>query len=252
MIQLSAEEIYTRLHVGNVGDLEFYQRVAIGAQSVLEVGCGWGRLSDALSQAGCRVTGIDNNAHFLEKARATVRNGRFVLGDACSADTWAFDGERFDRIIVPYNTLYSFGGRDRVSQCFQLARKYLSPKGELWLDVYPVDELYEALLVGEQPGEDDDEPVATWPAPGGPLLVHEATEFLDREAALQVTYRVTQSTIDCGTLQMRHDFLPVNQLVELLEAADLEVSCIWGDFTGSPLDSEPEQIIIGASINSAN
>ncbi len=252
MIRLSAEEIYTKLHVGNPGDLDFYRRVVKGAATILELGCGWGRLSGALADSGCQVTGMDNNAHFLERARSQMPQVDLVLGDACEADAWAFGTQKFDRILVPYNTLYSLGGPERVSQCFGLVRKHLAPDGELWLDVYPVDELHEALQAGLQPEEDDDEPVATWTTPDGPLVVRETTDFLEGESALRVTYQVTHQSTLCGTLEMRHDFLPVDDLLELLEANDLEVSCVWGDFEGSPLDSEPTQIIIGATANRAN
>ncbi len=160
--------------------------------------------------------------------------------------------ENSTRILVPYNTLYSLGGHARVSQIFRLVREHLAPDGELWLDVYPVDELHEALRAGIQPEEDDDEPVATWMTPDGRLVVHETTEFLKGDSALKVTYQVTHLSTVCGTLEMRHDFLPVDELLELLEANDLEVDCVWGDFEGAPLEPEPTQIIVGASANRSN
>jgi 2-polyprenyl-3-methyl-5-hydroxy-6-metoxy-1,4-benzoquinol methylase len=39
-------------------------------QAVLDIGCGHGRIANELARRGARVTGLDANARFLERARA--------------------------------------------------------------------------------------------------------------------------------------------------------------------------------------
>ncbi len=46
-----------------------------GARRVLDAGCGSGRLTVALAQAGAEVTGIDTNAKQLAEARRRGRGG---------------------------------------------------------------------------------------------------------------------------------------------------------------------------------
>ena len=54
------------------GAAEILAAVA-GAERVLDAGCGSGRLTVALAEAGADVTGIDTNAAQLEEARRARR-----------------------------------------------------------------------------------------------------------------------------------------------------------------------------------
>jgi tRNA G46 methylase TrmB len=45
-----AAELYRLTHRGNPGDVGFYRKLCSGVQSVLELGCGYGRLLAALAQ----------------------------------------------------------------------------------------------------------------------------------------------------------------------------------------------------------
>ncbi|RAI41039.1 SAM-dependent methyltransferase [Rhodoplanes roseus] len=70
-----------------------------GGEHVLEIGCGWGALADAMAAAGCRVTGLTLSAEQLALARRRLADsGR---GEACDLrlqDYRDVDG-RFDRIV---------------------------------------------------------------------------------------------------------------------------------------------------------
>ena len=54
---------------GPIGQLELVEAMA-GATRVLDAGCGSGRLTVALAQAGAAVTGVDSNPEQLARARA--------------------------------------------------------------------------------------------------------------------------------------------------------------------------------------
>jgi len=62
--------IFKTLHVINplrLGYME--QRLSLSGKAVVDVGCGGGLLSEALAQAGARVTGIDAGGRNIEVAR---------------------------------------------------------------------------------------------------------------------------------------------------------------------------------------
>lgn len=244
MTSLEAHELYSRLHVGNEGDLEFYLRCAQGAEKVLEIGCGWGRIASALVKAGHQVVGIDTDPNFLKRARENVPQGHFALADAANEETWAFEGGSFERILIPYNTLYALGGGSNMLACLKAAAGRLQKGGELWFDVYPVDDLHAHRLAGHEPDDDDDDaPVAIWEDEDGEITVYERSEFVADEPALQVTYRALRNGLEIGNLQMRHDYLPSEEIVQLVEDAGLSVLGMWGDFEGSPVDDDAEQLI---------
>jgi len=67
--------------------------------SVLDLACGHGELANRLAARGCRVTGLDSSAVFLDRARADVAAAgvsvEYVAGDMRQIP-WT---GRFDRVI---------------------------------------------------------------------------------------------------------------------------------------------------------
>jgi trans-aconitate methyltransferase len=53
-------------------------------ESVLDLGCGTGRLTSRIAEAGSRVVGLDNSPEMLEEARKNYPALTFVLADACN------------------------------------------------------------------------------------------------------------------------------------------------------------------------
>lgn len=68
----------------------------------LDVGCGsGGRIVEALTGAGFRVTGIDVSEAMLERARRRHPGSRFIAGDICE---WQADG-RYD-VVVAWDSIF--------------------------------------------------------------------------------------------------------------------------------------------------
>src|SRR5438094_8999544 len=73
---------------------------------ILELGCGTGRITMALAEAGKRTTGHDLSGRMLERAvkkRAALRveareRGHFVQGDMARCDL----GEKFRLVSIPF------------------------------------------------------------------------------------------------------------------------------------------------------
>jgi ubiquinone/menaquinone biosynthesis C-methylase UbiE len=103
--------------------------------SVLDVGCGHGVLANALAARGCRVTGLDSSAIFLERARADAHarglDVEYVAGDMRRLPDWT---GRFDR-VVSWTT--AFGYFDDATNRTVLAEmaRVLRPGGRLAMDL---------------------------------------------------------------------------------------------------------------------
>jgi SAM-dependent methyltransferase len=110
------------------------------ATTVLEPGCGSGRMLEALADRGCQVVGIDRSPRMVELSR--LRLG--TRGEVFEADMTHFDlGRTFDGAVCPINTLLHLSpaelGRHlhRMSQHLERRSRYLVQVGLLGPDEEP-------------------------------------------------------------------------------------------------------------------
>ena len=150
MDSLYSEAAYYRmLFAERTHDIAFYLRATEGADDVLELGVGDGRVALALAARGRSVLGVDRSAPMLaalEERRAEAgadarRRVEAILGDARTLRL----GRRFARVICPFNGLAHFHDREALRDFFDTVRAHLTPDGRLVLDVMIPDP---ALLVG--------------------------------------------------------------------------------------------------------
>lgn len=243
---MNTTDLYRKLHTGNLGDVAFYERVCQGATRILELGCGWGRISLPLAQAGLDVVGVDNEPQFVAWAREALEktslprgSARFVVADAAHLPSDFLEAHQssFDRVLFPYNTIYALGGSAELARALCDARACLREDGELWLDVYDVDELHDALLSGEELPPDDDEPVASFRDGDASIFVTEKTEFAPRSNSLTVDYEAKHEQNIVARLSMVHHYLPQDGLIPLLEQSGFSVLVRT---LGFPTPDDPE------------
>ena len=129
---------------GRIQDVIFYRDAAREyGDPVLELGCGTGRITMALAEAGKRVTGLDNSERMLE--RAVKKRGalpvevrerlHLVQGDMTEFDL----GEKFRLVIIPFRPFQHLLEIEQQMDCLECVRKHLAPGGRLILDVFQTD-----------------------------------------------------------------------------------------------------------------
>jgi SAM-dependent methyltransferase len=101
---------------------------------VLDLGCGNGRIANALARRGCAVTGLDLMPAFLEQARRMAAEeelaATYHLGDMRTLPwTGRFDG------IVSWMSAYGYFGDEENRQVLGQAYRALKPGGRLLLDL---------------------------------------------------------------------------------------------------------------------
>ena len=85
------------------------ERLGSRCRSVLEPGCGSGRVLEPLARRGLAVTGLDNSEPMLALARRRLA-GAGLEADLVLADMTDFDlGRTFDGAVCPINTLGHLG-----------------------------------------------------------------------------------------------------------------------------------------------
>ncbi|WP_166488019.1 MULTISPECIES: class I SAM-dependent methyltransferase [Mesorhizobium] len=101
--------------------------------SVLELGCGYGRIANRLAEKGARVTGLDRSAILLNKAEANAAERgvdvEYVLGDMRSLP-WR---DRFDAAFLWYTTFGYFDDADN-ERVLREAASSLRKGGRLLID----------------------------------------------------------------------------------------------------------------------
>ncbi len=105
---------------------DFYLALAGAApKTILDMGCGTGRLAVALAERGHRVTGADPSAGMMRVARNRAGGERVTWVDSDSASL-ALE-TRFDLIIMTGHVFQVFLEDDEVRATLRNLRRHLAP-----------------------------------------------------------------------------------------------------------------------------
>ena len=128
------------------GDVNHYRRLAAAVpqeSSVLELGCGTGRVTIPLARDGRHVVGVDRSAEMLARAKLRLRAAgrraeeRVVF---LRADLRDFTlGARFPLVICAFNTFQHLYTRHDVAACLARVREALTDDGRFAFDVMNPD-----------------------------------------------------------------------------------------------------------------
>jgi SAM-dependent methyltransferase len=204
--------------------------------TVLDLGCGWGRHLRLLAAAGHRVVGLDLSHALLRRARLTdtgVLAGEpraLVAGDMRALP---FDDGRFDAVLNLATSLGLFlGDRDAVAALSE-ARRVLRPGGRLLVE-----------------GMHRDDVVAGY-AERDAWTMADGTEVRARrrfDALRGVSHEVLRWEGPAGGGAKRHSLRlrTATEMVSLLETAGFEVAGAYGDWALEPFGRDSERLILVA------
>src|SRR5881296_3243350 len=117
-----------------IQDVAFYRNAARDfGDRILELGCGTGRITMALAEAGKRITGLDLSGRMLERAvekRAALRVEARERVHLVQGDMTRFDlGEKFRLVIIPFRPFQHLLEIQQQLDCLNCVRKHLAPGG---------------------------------------------------------------------------------------------------------------------------
>ncbi len=106
------------------GEADFVERFS--PTTVLDGGCGTGRVAIELARRGCGVVGVDLDEPFIRTAQSKAPEIDFQLGDLATIDLQ----REFDVIVLPGNVMI-FVAPGTESAVIENIAKHLAPGGRL-------------------------------------------------------------------------------------------------------------------------
>ena len=231
---LSLASLYDALHPWGPGD-DFCLGLAMSAGSVLDAGCGTGRLLARARRAGHRgrLTGLDPAAAMLVQARRREPGVEWVLGDLGSR---AWGGE-FELVLMTGHTFQVLVGDEELRLALSGVRAALAPSGRF---VFGTRNPAAGAWAGWTP-----EHVRRVVGPDG-----RAVRVWREVEGIGGGERVTFTTTFEGepwprpqTCRSTRRFLSADALSRSLDGAGLRVTEQYGDWERGPLKADSHEII---------
>ncbi len=239
--RLLAAELYALTHRGNAGDAAFYQRFCAGARSVLELGCGSGRLLPALSSSGRRVVGLELDPALLALARRSAPSGvELTLGDMRNFELDA----SFERVVIPFTAFYCLLTRADAIACLRSVRRHLAEGGKLAFDAYAADGFH-AESSPRDVAPDELSEVVSFEHRGRRWDVFEKSSWDKRRKRLDVTYLYRSGRRELAIEIPQHYWLS-SEVGPLLARAGLRLRSLHGGFRKQRYSKDSPLLVVTA------
>jgi SAM-dependent methyltransferase len=234
--------LYDGYFTGVAGDVPFYVgEAALARGPVLELGCGTGRITLPMLEAGVRVTGVDSSPEMLALAQAKLatldpglrRRARLVQGDMRDVDL----GRTFQLILIPYRTfMHLLTPTDQVQALLNI-RAHLAANGRLIFNIYDPSPLMLHPDAASEGLQFDTQ--FTHPANGRRVMAWYSRR-IDIAQQLIQQHMLFEELDDEGAVVAKH-YSPLTlryshryEMHYLLEMCGYEVHDLYGDFERVP------------------
>jgi SAM-dependent methyltransferase len=248
-IRAAAAKYYDRQDFPD--DLAFYkERVPTPGASVLELGCGTGRVLLPLAESCGTIHGLDLSEAMLSVCRGKLKTARIPRSGARveAADICDFDlGRKFDLIIAPYRVFQNLETDGQIEGLFRCVRNHLAPRGTCVLNVFHPNRPREDLIrevprqgeifVKEIPLDD-----------GQRLVAHERRPRVDPEKLIlypELIHRLYdgQDLKDETVLKIAMRCYYPDEFTGLIAARGFRIVNRWGGYAGEPYGRGNELIV---------
>lgn len=249
--------IYDRVHPGLPGEAEFYIRQAADLHgTVLELGCGTGRIAIPIARSGTPVVGLDISKTMLQRcdakwrAESAIPSSDSPLLRLVQADMATFElRETFSRIIMPYRSFMHLLRTSEQRKCLDRIAAHLETNGRFILNVWVPSAQYinafsvhranqEFTLIANLQDEDTGEALEHYHT----VRCKELTQQMIEEH-LFVSKDVQGQEVERKVLPLVRTWIGVREMHNLIAASPLEVVEVLGNFDGSPLQPDSTESI---------
>ena len=240
------------------GDVGFYLDLAQrNGGTVLDLGCGTGRVSLPLAREGLEVVGVDISKAMLDRAtfrRELEDDGTASRLSFVQANMVNFDlGRQFGTVLVPYRSFQMLLTREEQRTCLTSIRAHLEEGGAAAIDLFDPDL---ALLALDAWGGPELDWEGEHPVTGNRVRSEIVERRNDRvEQTLLHRFRFTEFGPDGDEVRREEEVLQMRWLYRyemhnLLELCGFELEAEYSDYVGSPPAYAGEQLYVARGANS--
>ena len=228
-------------------DVDFYVAAAkVAKGTVLEVGCGTGRILLPIARAGCRIVGIDSSRQMLARCVAKLatesaevrKRARVEYQEMCDFDL----GTEFPLIIAPFRVLQHLTTIEDQLRFLASVARHLAPQGRFIFDVF--NPRFD-ILVSANGVEREDTPEQRLPDGRTFRRAYRIARvrWLDQVSESELIYYVDGKRY-VQAFEMR--WYLVAELRHLLARAGFRVLEMYGDFARGPVVDGCRELIVVA------
>jgi SAM-dependent methyltransferase len=233
--------LYDAHHRKYLEDIPFWQELADRqADSLLELGCGTGRVSLALAISGKRVVALDYDRlmlNYLNQKRHQPANLYLFLADMAAFHLAA----SFSLILLPCNTLSTLSVEKQLAT-FQCVTRHLAPGG-IFAASCPNPELLNRLPAYSAPEVEDEFP---HPVDGEPVQV--SSSWKRSKGNFHLTWHYDHlypdGKMERTSVSVQHRLDSLDNYRDALSSAGLELIETYGDFDFSPYQPDSPNLIL--------
>jgi len=224
--------------------------------TVLEVGCGTGRILLPTARAGITIDGLDASQPMLDRCAETLAGEPSDVRQRVKlhhADARSFDlGAQFDLITAPFRVIQHLLEMDDQLAFLATVARHLRPGGALAFDVFNPN--FSALVAADGI-EREDTPITA--LPDGRTFRRTAriarVRWADQVSEVEMIYYVSNrrgEEIERLVQGFGMRWYLKAELIHLLARAGFAVKTTWGDLDRSPFTDKSPDIIIVAELAS--
>jgi SAM-dependent methyltransferase len=226
-------------------DIPFYASLAKAAaaagHSVLELGCGTGRVTIPMAQAGVNIVGLDSSAEMLAVAQAKaagLQNIRWLRGDMA-----AFNLEqRFGLVIIPFRSFLLLLTLAEQKSCLARIHQHLVDGGRLALNFFNPDLAMIASWNTAKRGLWQRERLNSGRELWSTRRYLTADQRLE-ETDAYVTLSDQGAVIARVERNLRLRYVFRYEMEHLLALSGFEVEALYGWFDGRPFDDDSSEMV---------
>lgn len=223
--------------------------------SILEMGCGSGRVLAPLAGAGFSVVGLDRSTTMLDRACARLANANLVdrvsLVEGDMAGDVPVPGEPFGLVVFTLNALMHLPSAELQMAALANARNRLGPKGQLVIDIMNPAPDYLVNLASS--------PALEWSASLDDGSVVDKWAFrhvhpIDQVIETTLWYDLVSSEGELVRHRSQFDlrYLHANELSLMLDVAGFAGVHMYGSYELDALDDSSGRILVTAEAMSTN
>ena len=245
---------YDGISTGLDGDEAFYVEEALKAGgSVLEIGCGTGRIMIPIAYSGVSIVGLDQAPAMLKIAREKVAS---LSVETCQRirlvkdDMRAFDlDQRFNLVIMPYRTFNYMLTEDDQRSALTTIHDHLVDHGRLIFDV--IDPGPDVIAASQETPGGSLKHIWSFAHPdsGRQVMAWDTRQFDPMEQTVEA-YQYFKE-LDNEGREVSNTVIPFllryyyrYEMQHLLELCGFEVEVLYGDFQRSPFRHGNDQVWI--------